>query len=231
LVERFVISCEHGGNRVPESYRSLFRGGEKQLPTHRGYDLGVLPLAERFARELDAPLYAATVTRLLVDLNRSIGSRTLFSAVTRDLDSEARQKILAQFYFPYRRAVAETVGNIIRSDHRVIHLSVHSFTPVFDGKVRNADVGLLYDPARFAEKEFCRRWQRGIEQADSAIRVRRNYPYRGVSDSVVTSLREVFGEEAYLGIEIEINQQLPTEGKEAWEQCQRSLLAGLPDAW
>ena len=29
---------------------------------------------------------------------------------------------------------------------RVIHISSHSFTPELNGKVRRADVGLLYDP-------------------------------------------------------------------------------------
>ena len=34
---------------------------------------------------------------------------------------------------------------------RVIHISSHSFTPELDGKVRSADVGLLYHPGRHGE--------------------------------------------------------------------------------
>ena len=33
----------------------------------------------------------------------------------------------------------------------MIHLSSHSFTPELDGKVRKADIGLIYDPARQRE--------------------------------------------------------------------------------
>ena len=228
--DRFIVSCEHGGNEVPDGFRPLFRGHEKLLPTHRGCDLGILPFAKRLARDIDAPLHPATVTRLLVDLNRSLGSQTLFSEVTRNLPAERRAEILARYYHPYRRAVTETAGELIRAGCRVIHLSVHSFTPVFAGTVRDADVGLLYDPARQAEREFCLRWQRGIERADASLRVRRNYPYRGVSDSLVTSLRTLFAAETYLGIEIEINQKHPTGSDEgAWEKLQQALVAGLPD--
>lgn len=230
MADRFVISCEHGGNRVPERFRDLFRGREVLLASHRGYDLGILSFAERLSRKVDAPLEASSVTRLLVDLNRSLGSPTLFSEITRSLTPATRREILSDFYFPYRRSVEETVGGLIGAGYRVVHLSVHSFTPVFVGEVRNADVGLLYDPARLAEKEFCLRWQHRIREADPAVKVRRNYPYRGTSDSVVTALRRRFTGEVYLGIEIEINQELPTDKKSAWARLQRTLSATLPEA-
>ena len=82
---RILISCEHGGNRAPPPYRALFAGEEGRLATHRGYDIGILPFARVLARELAAPLHAATVTRLLVDLNRSQRSPSLFSPLTRTL--------------------------------------------------------------------------------------------------------------------------------------------------
>ena len=49
------------------------------------------------------------------------------------------------------------VGNAIGRGRRVIHVSAHSFTPGLDGKVRTADVGLLYDPARPGEVRLCAR--------------------------------------------------------------------------
>ena len=33
-----VITCEHGGNRIPALYRGLFHGQRRQLESHRGYD-------------------------------------------------------------------------------------------------------------------------------------------------------------------------------------------------
>jgi predicted N-formylglutamate amidohydrolase len=77
-----IVTCEHGGNHVPPPYRALFRGRERLLASHRGWDPGALTAARELARVLRAPLIFSRVTRLLIDLNRSPGHRALFSAVT-----------------------------------------------------------------------------------------------------------------------------------------------------
>lgn len=223
---RIILSCEHGGHRIPAAYRPLFAGKSELLATHRGYDIGILPFTRFLARELEAPLHAAEVSRLLVDLNRSRRSPTLFSEITRQLPAAERAAILRRYYHPYREAVTRSVAEGLRGG-RVLHLSVHSFTPELRGVVRQADVGLLYDPTRPAEAEFCRRWQAAIVHLDPALRVRRNYPYRGVSDCLVTTLRRHFGGERYLGVEIEVNQKLPQGEPSRWHHMQQVLLDSL----
>jgi predicted N-formylglutamate amidohydrolase len=223
---RIILSCEHGGHRIPAAYRPLFAGQEELLATHRGYDIGILPLARYLARELGAPLHAAEVSRLLVDLNRSLRSPTLFSEVTRRLPAGERAAILRRYYAPYRERVEQEVAAGLRGG-QILHLSVHSFTPELHGVVRRADIGLLYDPARPAEAEFCRRWQAAIARLDPALRVRRNYPYRGVSDCLVTTLRRRCDGEPYLGLEIEVNQNLPQGEAGRWRQVRQVLLASL----
>jgi predicted N-formylglutamate amidohydrolase len=223
---RIILSCEHGGHRIPAAYRPLFTGQDELLVTHRGYDIGILPFARFLARELDAPLHAAEVSRLLVDLNRSRRSPTLFSEVTRKLSTGEREAILRRYYDPYREAVTQSVAKELGYG-RVLHLSVHSFTPELHGAVRRADIGLLYAPDRPGEVEFCRRWQAEINRLDPALRVRRNYPYRGVSDCLVTTLRRHFGGEDYLGVEIEVNQKLPAGEKGLWHHVQQVLADSL----
>ena len=223
---RIILSCEHGGHHIPDAYRPLFAGQEELLATHRGYDIGILPFARFLARELDAPLHAAEVSRLLVDLNRSRRSPTLFSEVTRQLPASEREAILRRYYDPYRNAVTQEVAEGLRNG-RVLHLSVHSFTPELHGVVRRADIGLLYAPARAAEAEFCRRWQAELNRLDPALRVRRNYPYRGLSDCLVTTLRRQFGGERYLGVEIEVNQKLPQGEAGRWPRVRQVLLESL----
>lgn len=224
---RLIVSCEHGGNRVPERYRPLFLKAGEVLATHRGWDIGILPLARRLAEGLGAPLHAAEVTRLLVDLNRSLGSPTLFSEFTRDLPPGEREAILADYYHPYRREAEGAVAAAIASGETVLHLSVHSFTPELRGKVRTADLGLLYDPSRPAERDFCRRWQGVLAGLAPELRVRRNYPYRGTSDSLASFLHRRHPPERYLGIELEVNQALPLSGPERWGRVQDVLLASL----
>ncbi len=224
---RLFLSCEHGGNEVPPAYRHLFQGREEVLATHRGYDIGILGLAEKLARELDAPLEAATVTRLLVDLNRARHNRTLFSEFTRDLPAVVKEEILARYYHPYRARATGRVEALLGQIPQVVHVAVHSFTPVFQGEARNADLGLLYDPARPRETRFCRIWQQELERCAPALRVRRNYPYRGASDALVTTLRRRLPPGRYLGLELEVNQQLPVEGGVRWRTAQRALADAL----
>lgn len=98
----------------------------------------------------------------------------------------------------------------------MIHVASHSFTPVLDGAVRNADIGLLYDPARSGEVELCRRWQAQLRALAPNLKVRRNYPYAGKSDGFTAYLRRRFPAEVYIGIELEINQQHVSSGGRRW---------------
>src|SRR5690606_15518234 len=145
---RVLVSCEHGGNRVPARYAQRFAGAGGVLATHRGYDLGALEVARAFGRRLGVPPVPATPTRLVVDLNRSPGNRNVFSAYTRSLPVTERAAALAAHYWPYRKAVEEVVVAAARSRTPLLHVSTHSFTPELRGEVRNCDVGFLYDPAR-----------------------------------------------------------------------------------
>lgn len=224
----FVLSCEHGGHRVPAPYRALFASQGPLLRSHRGYDLGILPLARRLAQGLAAPLLAAEVTRLLVDLNRSPGSATLFSEWSWTLSPVARQDLLQRYYHPYRQALATKIHELVGTGAAVVHLSIHSFTSELAGQVRQADLGLLYDPARPAEAAFCRQWQRALREGLPGLRVRRNYPYRGVADSLVRTLRRQFAPDCYLGIELEVNQSLPLGDPVKWDQVQTVLLRSIP---
>lgn len=224
---RIFVSCEHASNRIPVRYRHLFEDRRAVLETHRGYDIGILPFAESLAAAFQAPLLVANVSRLLVDLNRSAANRTLFSEFSRHLPFSEQQLLQQHYHRPYWRTAKDIVAGIIAQNDRALHLSVHSFTPILNGKVRNADIGLLYDPSRSAEKLFCRQWQKALAATQPTLRIRRNYPYRGNAEALVTSLRQNFGENSYLGIEIEINQAIPLSGKNTWARLQQALIAAL----
>jgi hypothetical protein len=79
---------------VPSRYRALFRDQEAVLKTHRGSDLGALWLARELATALEAPLFAGSVSRLLIDLNRSLHHVKLFrdhAGLSRERPAEARR--------------------------------------------------------------------------------------------------------------------------------------------
>ncbi|MDV6345091.1 N-formylglutamate amidohydrolase [Nitrosomonas sp. Is37] len=225
----FVISCEHGGNRIPTQYRHLFHGLEVLLDSHRGYDRGALRMAKDLAQLLNASLFVATTSRLLIDLNRSIGHPQLFSEATKYVSVSIRREILTHYYLPYRTQVEQTIAESIRRGERVIHISSHSFTAVLDGEVRHADIGLLYDPSRLAERDLCCRWQASLKTKAPYLTIRRNYPYAGKADGLTTYLRRQFPAEAYLGIELEINQKHVRDSGQHWQALRHLVLETLHD--
>src|SRR5882672_749711 len=202
-IDSFLITCEHGGNRIPAPYRHLFRGRRALLDSHRGYDPGSLVMAKALATAFRAALVTSTISRLLVDLNRSIGHPQLFSAATRGAPAKLRSKIVEQHYRPYRVQVERLVRQSVSRGRRVIHISSHSFTPELDGKVRGADVGLLFHPGRRREAELCARWKASLAAFAPELRVRRNYPYAGKGDGLTSHLRLRFPPKAYVGVELE----------------------------
>lgn len=203
-----LLTCEHGGNVVPRRYAGLFRGRSALLRSHRGWDPGALVLAGVLSRRLRAPLLAASVTRLVVDLNRSPDHPAVFSAITRGLPGVERNRIMARHYHPYRNRVAHAVANAHNTGNAVVHVGVHSFTPVLRGKRRRTDIGLLYDPSRVHERALAERWRDALGVAAPGLRVRMNDPYRGTSDGLTTTLRRACPRVAYAGLELEVNQRL-----------------------
>lgn len=205
-----LLTCEHARNVIPPTYRQYFDSdaAKRALLTHAGFDLGALNLARTLHQTFGVPLFEGEVSRLLVELNRSPHHPKLWSKFSSALKETEKQAVVAKYYDPHRDTVSRYIGSLGRSTPAVLHIGVHSFTPSLDGKVRNADVGLLYDPQRRNEQAVCIRWQEALASVQPDLRVRRNYPYRGSSDGFTTCLRRQFGPDRYLGVELEINQAL-----------------------
>ena len=225
-----VITCEHGGRVVPRAYAALFSGREALLDSHRGWDAGTLELGRAIAKAFGAPLHAATTTRLLVDLNRSIGHRHLFSEVTRPLSRVHRQDIVDRYYRPHRQAVEADIAHQVAAGSRVIHVASHSFTPMLDGVLRQADVAWLYDPRRPGEAAFAQAWMLALAKLSPDLRLRRNYPYQGRADGLTALLRKHHPDATYVGIELEVNQRFVEQGGAAWERLRTTLVDSLKQA-
>lgn len=225
---RVVVTCEHATNRVPSAYRHLFKSKSAQaaLASHRGWDPGSLEMGRFLSRAIGAPLFAAPASRLLVEVNRSPHHRSLFSEFSRPLGDAERARVIEKYYDPHRMRVAIAIRKMLKGRHRVIHLGMHTFTPMMKGIVRNADIGLLYDPKRSGELAFCTAWKRSLLDRAPSFRVRRNYPYLGRADGFTTFLRRELKTSRYLGIELEVSQRFTAiSHRIEW----RRLLAALRD--
>lgn len=195
-----LLTCEHGGRKIPAAYRDLFPPAV--LETHRGWDIGALALARQLAKKTRGALLYSEISRLLVDLNRSVGKKGLFSEFT----PASHDEILRVHYYPYRLTVESQIKTQIKAGFRVFHFSVHSFTPCLNGETRNCEIGLLYDPQRPIEKSVCSQISKDLKATEPELRTRLNYPYKGNADGFPTSLRKKYPAAHYCGIELEFNQ-------------------------
>ena len=205
-----LVSCEHASNRVPEKMDAP----EELLQLHIAWDPGALFVAEHLSKRFEAPLHRGEYSRLVVDLNRTVGNSRLIRRVSdghripfnRGLTQGEMERRIARYYRPYRRAVDEGVADIIRREGRCIHLSIHSFTPELQGKLRRNDIGLMYDRSRIPEADLVREMRPKLAEV-AGMTVWLNRPYIGIADGILTRVREAHPAESYVAIELEINQK------------------------
>ena len=221
---KLMLTCEHASNRLPAAFKKAVPADV--LKTHRAYDIGAVQVFRKLVR-FAKPEFSCEgkFSRLFVDLNRTITNKSAFSEYYEALeasDKAAAEKMKAQataYWNEYREIIEKFVERNIGKDScgkgnkdsadkgaEIVHLGIHSFTPVLNGKVRNTDIGILYDPARPQERAYAQVIKDEIKRLYPAMKVRFNYPYKGCSDGLTTTLRKKFGPR-YVGIEIEINQK------------------------
>lgn len=222
---KLCLTCEHAGHEVEDWLGDGLKIPNEVLLSHRGWDPGAFKIATRLKKRLMAPLWSVHSTRLLIEPNRSIGHPKLFSQYSKNLAPHLKAKALNLIYYPFRRQICHWIETQ-ESEESIMHLSIHSFTPILNDVHRKADVGLLYDPASKLETQICH--QLGLFLKDRGWDVRKNYPYQGASDGHTTALRRQYGKR-YAGIEIEINQKF-FEKTERLSQKMRTLSDDLAEA-
>lgn len=223
----YLITCEHASRAVPLSLAPLFAGQARVLASHRGHDIGGLEIAVELAGALAAPLMVGRYTRLVVDLNRSESNPEVFSEFTNRLAADRREDLLERLHRPHRDGVERLALWLSRGSEQVVHLSVHTFTPVLDGNRRDVDIGLLYDPSHAAERRLSTRWLRSLRRRAPDLGVKANRPYLGTADGLTAHLRGILPHDAYLGIEIEVTQALSARDV-GRRRVAGLLLEGLP---
>lgn len=220
IAPALMITCEHASNALPDFLLRAFRDKsgipDDVLASHRGYDIGAYNIFSILVKRLKPDFHCSSrFSRLVVDMNRSSTSKSFYSEYTANLPSMVKAHMLT-LWEKYREKIESFVATKIPArlrksgkdaPLRIIHLGIHSFTPVLNGVERDADVGILYDPSRPAEAKIAENLIKSIRERAPWLRIRKNYPYLGKSDGLTTTLRQKFGP-TYAGLEIEINQKL-----------------------
>lgn len=200
---KLMITCEHASNELPARVKDL-RISQEDLDSHRGYDIGAFAVYEELVSKFKPDFCSSgRYSRLFVDLNRSLRNNKFASP--------AGIAYHESYWDEVEKFVAQNLPEKLPAQPAIVHLAIHSFTPVLNGVERNADIGILYDPSRPAEKAYADVIVDEIRRDFPQYKVRRNYPYLGKTDGLCTALRKKFDPHktgCYVGFEIEINQKL-----------------------
>ncbi|SHL08320.1 N-formylglutamate amidohydrolase [Fibrobacter sp. UWEL] len=207
---KLMITCEHASNELPARVKDL-RISQEDLDSHRGYDIGAFAVYEELVSKFKPDFYSSgRYSRLFVDLNRSLRNNK-FASPAGIAYHESYWGEVEKFVVQNLPEISEDPSKAGCVLPAIVHLAIHSFTPILDGRTRKADIGILYDPSRPAEREIADIIVAEIRVRFPQYKVRRNYPYQGKTDGLCTALRKKFDPHktgCYVGLEIEINQKL-----------------------
>lgn len=208
---KILLTCEHGGFEIPQEYESYFRDATAVLKSHRGYDPGALQVYKRLQPLADFSA-AETLSRLLIEINRSLHHPNLFSEYSKPIPKTEKDKLIKTIYQAYRQPIIDFITVQIAKNEHVFHFSIHSFTPSLNGEQRNNEIGLLYDSKNLIESRLSKSIKQLLQVRFNDYSIRFNYPYLGSADGLTTFLRKKFPSN-YSGIEIELNQRLLQNGE------------------
>lgn len=176
-----IILCDHAGNRLPAEYGDLGLA-PAEFSRHIAFDPGAAAVARALAGQLGVPAVLANFSRLLIDANRGTDDPTLIMQLSdrtivpanAAVDQRERERRIDRFHAPYHAAVDAAIDRAVATGQAPALVSVHSFTPVWRGKMRPWHAGILWD----ADPRLAVPLVAAL-RADSALVVGDNEPYSG----------------------------------------------------
>jgi predicted N-formylglutamate amidohydrolase len=222
-----LLICEHASNRLPARYGTLGLGSA-ELASHIAWDPGALGVAKELSRLLDAPLIHATVSRLVLDLNRepsapdsiwTLSERTTIPGNV-DLDETERSTRVREVYDAFHGAV-DAFAKARKAEGQLMAIvSIHSFTPVYRDVPRPWQIGLIFNH----DERYARSVEAGLKQ-DPALVVGMNEPY-SPADRVFHTLERHAERRGLPPLMIEIRNDLirTQDGQASWANRLAPLL-------
>jgi len=201
---RICLVCEHASAFIPSSLDALGLAQADRF-SHAVWDIGAGPLARGLADTLDAPLVVSGVSRLVYDCNRPPSAPDAIPARAEriripgneTITEAERDRRANEIYQPFRNLLSQTLAGFAAPPTLV---TIHSFTPVWHGKRRVVELGLLHDAdARLANAIHARR--------HPELATRLNEPY-SAADGVTHTLAEHGVPRGLANVMIEVRNDL-----------------------
>lgn len=188
---RVVLVCEHASNHIPPEWGDLGLTAD-QRRAHIAWDPGALGLAHGLSRRLDAVLIHAPVSRLVYDCNRAPDMPGAMPARSEIHDipgnaaitPEDRRRRTEAVYLPWHDALHGLVMRRLALGLQPVLVTIHSFTPVYFGKPRAVEFGIINDADPALPQAIHRAAQ------TTRLRAELNQPY-SAADDVTHTLRVI----------------------------------------
>ncbi|WP_417436219.1 N-formylglutamate amidohydrolase [Hoeflea sp.] len=222
-----VLICEHASKTMPKALGDMGLD-EAVLESHIAWDIGAQSVAELLSERLDATLVSQRFSRLAYDCNRPPESPGAYPERSEIFDVPGNIGLSASdkarradaLYHPFHQAIDALIDERLAQGRSVVLVTVHSFTPVYFGKLRDGHLGILHDEDRRLADAM-------LDAAVSARLelVRRNYPY-GPEDGVTHTLKRHGLTRQIANVMLEIRNDLVSDeaGQRQWAGSIADLL-------
>lgn len=199
-----LLVCDHASNRFPKSLGTMGLDYLDRL-SHITVDIGSRATTESLARQLNTTAILCQYSRLIVDCNRNLSDNSAYLDKSDGVDIPGNQNLNnnekeireSEIYWPYHNAIDTQISRLKRQKVSPIIISIHSFTPVFNGNKRECEVGVLWDKDPTTARIFINKL------TDAGFLVGDNKPYSGkdLEDFTLDYHAETIGL-PHVGIEI-----------------------------
>ncbi len=222
-----LLVCDHASARIPSGLGTLGLP-LSAMTEHVALDLGAAELCSELSQSLSLPALQTTYSRLVVDCNRRLDDASAFPMQSdgweipgnQNLTTEDRQLRAESIYWPYHHRIRAELTALESFAPAPALLSIHSFTPVYEGKMRPWHAGVLWDQ----DPRIAVPLLRGL-RADTSLCVGDNQPYSGKHPADFTVDHHAEGE-GLPNVSIEVRQDLiaTAAGIREWSERLASLL-------
>lgn len=184
---------DHASNHVPDDVDLGI--DPKLLETHIAWDIGAAELAQA----LGFPAFLATISRLVVDMNREehadgiVPRQSDGRTISGNIGNNSAR--IEAYWHPYHRALRECIA----ADRPKLLISLHSFTPRLETRpdeVRPWEIGILYN-----SDDRAARIAIPLLEAQNVV-VGDQLPYSGKLLNATMNMHAEGTQRPYLGIEV-----------------------------
>lgn len=147
--KNFILVCEHAGGQMPMDLGL----SPDQMKSDIVCDWGAGDVTRELAKILKCTAVLATLSRLVVDLNRYPNHPESVPAKSQrgtkipgnQISKSQIKKRHEEFFWPFHHQLRDQMARLQFIHEQITLIDIHSFSPEYNGEKRPWQVGVLFD--------------------------------------------------------------------------------------